>query len=530
MVAAGDEGCLKAAVPGNAPTDGATVRRPVTTPPPPPVDERQARQLLLLRAFEDGPEDGQSNDPLWTPEDRDWATRVARASLGANADPAAVVLERAAHAAQRLRGRAAALGRFLDNRFGTTRALLLALLGGAMAGLLVDQIGPSQRINLLAAPLLGQLLWNAVVYLALGWQALRAAGAQGKAHRINATPRGLRGWLARRWQPALPGATAGPRQRLAADWARSAAPLNGARAALLLHAASAALAAGVVAGGYARGLVLDYRAGWQSTFLEPATVHALLSALLAPASALTGVAVPGVDALAALRVMPDQAPQAPAAPWLHLFAATLALFVIGPRVALAAWAGARGAWLQRHWPLPWGDGYFQALLQAADGRPPVAWLLPHAAAPNAAQALALQARLVAACGPGSVLRVADPVGLAQEDEAARCTPPPDATVVLVAVDLASTPEDEAHGRLLRTVAAAAPARRVLLLADTAAFMARFGGLPQRLAERQQAWQQLAARHGVALLAVNLNDPPSADDRRIWPALLGASAAPHPATR
>lgn len=512
---------------GRAAAVGATVRRPVTPSPPPPVDERQARQLLLLRAFEDGPAD----DPLWTPEDRDWATRVARASLGADAAPAAVVLERALHAGQRLRGRDAALGRFLDARFATARALLLALLAGVLGGVLIDQIGPSQRINLLAAPVVGLLAWNAAVYLALGVQALRAAWPGRADAPTGAAPaRGLRAWLASRWHGGLPGTATGARQRLATGWARSAAPLHAARAALLLHGASAALAAGVVAGLYARGLVLDYRAGWQSTFLEPATVHALLSAVLAPASALTGLPVPDVQAVAALRVTAGQAAPAPAAVWLHLFAATLALFVIAPRLVLAAGAAARAAWLQRHWPLPWGEGYFQALQQAAGGRPPVAWLLPHAAAPGAAQALALQARLVAACGPGSVLRVAEPAGLGQEDQPARCTPPADATVVLVAVDLASTPEDEAHGRLLRTVAAAAPARRVVLLADTAAFSARFGGLPQRLAQRQQAWQQLAARHGVPLMAVNLNDPPAAQDGRTWPALLGAPATAHPADR
>ena len=482
--------------------------------PPPPVDEHQARQLLLLRAFEDGPAD----EPMWSAEDRDWATRVARASLGADADPHAVVLERAAQAAQRLRGRDPALARFLDARPALLRWLLLALAIGALAGVLVDQIGPSQRINLLAAPVAGLLLWNGLVYLGLVLSALRpqrGAGPQGAGRGGR-----LRRTLARLWQPQL--GAAGARVRAAAAWARDAAPLHAARAALLLHAAAAAWAVGMVAGGYARGLVLDYRAGWQSTFLEPATVHALLSTTLGPASTLTGVPVPDANTVAALRVTPDQPPQASAAPWLHLLAATLALFVIGPRLGLAAWAAARAAWLQRRWPLPWGDGYFQGLLQAADGRAPVVWLLPHAAPPGAAQALALQARLVAACGPGSVLRLADPAGLGQEDQPERCTPPADTTVVMVAVDLASTPEDEAHGRLLRTVARAAPAQRVLLLADTAAFSARFAGLPQRLAERQQAWQALADRQGVPLWAVNLSSPsPDADSAQALRRLMGS---------
>jgi hypothetical protein len=46
---------------------------------------------------------------------------------------------------------------------------------------------------------------------------------------------------------------------------------------------------------------------------------------LAPARALTGVAVPGGDAIAALRLAPGVPASASAAPWIHLYAATLAV-------------------------------------------------------------------------------------------------------------------------------------------------------------------------------------------------------------
>ena len=69
---------------------------------------------------------------------------------------------------------------------------------------------------------------------------------------------------------------------LTADWARVAAPLYAARAARILHLAAAALALGVIAGLYVRGLAFEYRATWESTFLDPAQVRALLAAALAP--------------------------------------------------------------------------------------------------------------------------------------------------------------------------------------------------------------------------------------------------------
>jgi len=141
-------------------------------------------------------------------------------------------------------------------------------------------------------------------------------------------------------------------------WARHAAPLTGVRLALLLHTAAAGLALGLVAGLYLRGLVLDYRAGWQSTFLDAATVQQVMDWLLKPAAALTGIAVPDV---APLRLGPGADATASAAPWIHLLASTLALAVLLPRCLLAWRASARGRHLARHFPLPLDTPYFESL-------------------------------------------------------------------------------------------------------------------------------------------------------------------------
>ena len=46
-------------------------------------------------------------------------------------------------------------------------------------------------------------------------------------------------------------------------------------------------------------LGLEYRAGWESTFLDAARVRALLGFALAPAAWLTGIALPDVARLEA---------------------------------------------------------------------------------------------------------------------------------------------------------------------------------------------------------------------------------------
>jgi hypothetical protein len=57
----------------------------------------------------------------------------------------------------------------------------------------------------------------------------------------------------------------------------------------------------VIAGLYVRGLAFEYRATWESTFLDATTVHWLLAGLLAPGSMLTGIATPGAAHLESIR-------------------------------------------------------------------------------------------------------------------------------------------------------------------------------------------------------------------------------------
>ncbi|ODU10459.1 MAG: hypothetical protein ABS84_03585 [Rubrivivax sp. SCN 71-131] len=452
-------------------------------------DENSARQVLLLRAYEtaDPP------DPAWGTEDRDWATRVARASLPDDAAPARFIAERARHAMQRLAPRETGVRAALAARFAGRAWVLVAMLCGFAVGLAVDHIGAAQRINLLAPPIWALVAWNLLVYLALLVAPLRGTG-----------PGRFRRWLRASWQPK--GGRWGRHAtlaRFALDWAKVAAPLDGARAALVLHLGSAALALGVVCSLYVRGLVLDYLAGWESTFLGAEAVHMLLSALLAPASALTAIPVPDAAALAQMQIGPAHPAQASAGPWIHLYAATLGLFVIGPRLLLAGLARLQAWRLQRRLPVMTGDTWFGLWLQARKTLTGTLWLLPHAAPASATAALALQAALDALSQGRARLQAAPPVPYGEEADPAHTTPPPQTAAVLVLVDLASTPEEEVHGRLLQRLSVSAHSARRILLVDEAGYRQRLGDAATALEARRQAWQGLALAHGATLLAVDL---------------------------
>jgi Protein of unknown function (DUF2868) len=464
------------------------------TPPPPStprsaLGESAAREVVLVQAFDD------HEGPLWTPEDRAWATRLASETVGVDASVQRFLTERAHHALQRLAPRDAGVRHWLARRVWRTWWALLALAAGLLFGLLVDSLGGRQVVDLLAPPVWAVIGWNLLVYAGLFVQALR---------RSPAAPPVLRRWLLRAARSSIGGSA--PLKSATAAWVRHSTPLALARIAVLLHLAAAALALGLIAGLYLRGLVFDIRAGWQSTFLDAGTVHTLLSTLLAPAVALTGIGVPDGVALEAMRITPTAAATASAAPWIHLYATMLMLLVVLPRSVLALASLWRAGALARRFALPLDEPYFQQLLRRRRGGTALVRVLPHGAAPGAQAALGLRALLATALGDDVRLEMAavTPFG---DDPAAPALPTGARPSLCVAlVDLGATPEAEEHGRFLQSVRAATPDALLLLVADEAAFRRRFATLPERLTQRRSAWQQLADANRVALLCADLDHP------------------------
>jgi hypothetical protein len=470
------------------------------------LPEAAARRVLLLRDVERGG----VGAAHWSAEDAAWATRLARETapgVAAAAGATGRVLtsaqwldHRATQAWQRLAPRDRRLAALAERglwRSFVPLALPAALAVGAAAGLAADGFGArSQVIDLLSPAWLGLLGWNLLVY---GWLFV---GVLGRPSRP--------GWLRRlAARLAAHGGRGAAAPGFAADWATRTAGLTAARAASLLHLAAAAFAAGMVASLYLRGLVLDFRAGWQSTFLDAQAVHMLLAALLAPASAASGVAVPDAAALAALRVGGGQAAAASAAPWIHLFAATLGLFVVVPRLLLAGRAAAMAWWRGRRIVLPLAEPYFQRLLQQARSARARIVVLPHGSTPSAQAALALRELVVQALGDDARLDITRSTPYGDEDG-----PLPAAgtgtTWRLALFDLASTPEPEAQGRFVQALRGSGGEGALLLLVDEAAARTRLAALPERLAERRAAWQRFAAEAGVPLALVDLAAPEAAD--------------------
>ena len=475
------------------------------------IDEADACAVWLLRAYESPPA-----APL-SEADADWATREAQRLEGEGASPARFLARRARLGCERLAQRGVAAAR-LPQRAGVPpwwgAGLVLAAF---VLGWGSEAVASAQRINILAPPVLALLLWNLLVYLLLALGVLRGA---------------LRGALAGRADPATPSAP-GPLRRvllasiervMALSWLRArgdgSAPLarfvvawtdasrglQAARLASVLHAAAAALAFGVLCSLYARGLAFEYRAGWDSTFLSPTAVHSLLSLVLAPAAAWSGMALPGAEQLAQLRF--SAGPGENAARWIHLYAITLAVVVLLPRLVLSAMAGWRARRLSARMPLPLADGYFRRLLQAHSGQLLAVQVLPYSYRLPPAMLPGLRAALEQALGARVAPQLAESVALGGEDAmdvapaATNGAPPP---VRVALFPLTATPERENHGAFVRALAASSAAR-LLVLVDESGFRERFRGADgeARRMQRRGAWQRMLHDEGQAPLFADLS--------------------------
>ncbi|MBE7419991.1 MAG: DUF2868 domain-containing protein [Ideonella sp.] len=456
-----------------------------------PLEEAAARRVVLVQAF-DGAE-----SPLWTREDGAWATRLAVQALGTEAPAERLLAERARHALQRLEPRDRGVRRWLARPLWRWQWLPLALLLGAVSGLGADLLDRHQIVNILAPAAWGVMAWNLAVYGLLLWSAWprRAQPA--------AAGRGLRRLLLAWWQRA---GGSGPLRVASRRWAELAAPLALTRIAALLHVAAAAFALGLIGSLYLRGLVLDFRAGWQSTFVDAPLVHQVLLHALAPASWLTGIGVPDAAAIAAMRLTePGQAASASAAPWIHLYAATLTLAVVLPRLLLALGALVRAAWRARRFALPLTDPALLREVQQLRRQPAVVQVCPYAQAPGAQAALGLRKLLVSELGDDVQLQVAAVTAVGDEDDAARQVGAATGlTLRVLLIDLSATPEDDHHGRFVDALRAAAPSLPLQLMLDESAYRQRFASLPERLAERRAVWRRWAAGREISSRAVALD--------------------------
>jgi hypothetical protein len=218
-----------------------------------------------------------------------------------------------------------------------------------------------------------------------------------------------------------------------------------------------------------------------------------------PGALVAGVAVPDATHFTAIHAPASEN----AAFWLHLMAATLAMVVIAPRLLLAIGTGIQERLRATRIPLVLADPYFQRMLRGFHGGRARAEILPYSFSVPAGAVTTLEAILARSLGGNVALTIAPPGQYG--DEEATTVRASDTDPVVALFNMTATPEREAHGAFLASIARSAPARQLLVIVDESAFRARSDD-PARLDERRRLWRDFCTEQRLTPVFVNLAAP------------------------
>lgn len=402
--------------------------------------------------------------------------------------------------------------------------------GAFLAGLVSLQFGESRAVNLLALPLVLLLGWNALIYLwlvlALIWRLVRKKRASKLASGV-AGMWGARRALGRLRQERDDGSGAwrdsmAYAKRAVDAWREPfvaiAGPVLRPRLAAIFHLGAALWALGAVAGLFQQGWSTSYHAYWESTLLTADAARMWFANVFAPAASLFRLPLP-LDQVAALQGLPTDAatPEATALPWFNLYAATLGLFIVAPRLILAT-----SFYMASRWQLvlairaPLLRTYFEEVRYgASDGPESRCWTVAAAELETSLPAGAVE--LLEAWGTerelfNEVEIKTLPADLSPEQRNASMK-----GVDALYYGAERTPDDDVRAEIafLREEAKDTATPKVVFL-HAGRFQERFAGLPSaedRWRERQAAWREAVGGDALGLVVIGETSPappPSAE--------------------
>lgn len=367
-------------------------------------------------------------------------------------------------------------------------------LAALALGFAMTELGQGGQLNLLALPLVGILLWNAlVILLSLIVEFWPSEKDQPLAE---GTPPPV--WLM--WLSGVESSS--PESNVSATvqerYQQLLWPVAFRRLWLRfrgwLHLAAALLALGSAAALYARGWAREYRAMWESTVLSDTGAQKFFAVLFAPASKILGLDLPLETLPSMHRTAGSDGLGTPALPWIHLYAGTLLLGIIVPRLFLAVWVDRRAnAEIQRrlkglHW-----ERYAARLLRANEGgdeRIPVWTHLPEAALVNGGGHTSEPLAQTLRESMGGMLRLDWRTLIAGQEEEMLAAWVPETPRAVLIFQMATTPETEVQRALCAQVRGKLQAKyadaQLWVILDARALASRWTA--DRLAGREKLWR------------------------------------------
>ena len=257
-----------------------------------------------------------------------------------------------------------------------------------LLGLATNLLGPAQQIHVIRNPIFILIAWNLLVFLALFVLFLRrkiktqqVTNVVPAANTVESLRSSLRNhqykapWVVKY---LLPGVwhffhrmifavheqryLAQIMRRFSHHWLSVAGALVVSRWRRLLHLGSVFIATGAVAGMYFRGLFQGYRVMWDSTFIvDQESVATFIRVLFGPSLWISNLFGLGLaNEISVSRLLTPGGDEADG--WIHLFAISVFVAVVLPRLALAAWQSRRLARLSDNIALPL-DHYYGEVIE-----------------------------------------------------------------------------------------------------------------------------------------------------------------------
>ena len=485
---------------------------------------QEAHLVLLAKTLEES-----ADDEAWSVDASRRETLAAARELGESPAASRLLVTRAervrtvfaekeaATSGKKLRDvETAQLKRFpIPKLHAAGLTLLLAVLA-YLIGAFADRWSADGRIiNLLSPPILGILVWNIAIYVALIGRAMfRLVSSGQKENRsISHVPRT---WI----EAVIRKSAAFKLTRLgrsfAAEMLVMLEPQIRAMATRAFHLAAAAFAAGMLASITVRGIGTAYVVGWESTWFanDPAQMATLLKALYGWLPALSSAPDLSNTAVASMNLATGGAAADPA-PWLLALMSLLFVVVILPRLLFAGFLTQRIAANRRTVKLSLDDPYYDAIFETLT--PPEQAAVLYLDASLDSSLTAAPERLTAALRESGVARPL--CALIDNAERIPCSIWEDNPTerffarsgrpAFLWLDATATPEAEVHGAALQCLADTATPEKARLLLDLTTLSQRFGATADNVRMRRTLWTRFADHYGVETVVLGGKVPVAA---------------------
>ena len=424
----------------------------------------------------------------WESSDANRATRQAALAIGESASAADFLVARARIVEKMIMAKNPMLKpraiKFMAPAWLSWALFVIAFV----FGLITDQFtSTDSRINLLAFPFFGVLLWNILVYL--------CSFVSTVLRRRPSNILGLRGvfeFLENRFVSNDKVSGSALRQ-LAQPFTRHVA-------SRAFHLAALGFVLGIIASVSLRGVGTSYVVGWESTWFaeSPEVVYNIIHYSYGALTNFIGP-MPNILELANMRFdrLAIHGTDA-AGDWLLRMIVMLTIFVVIPRLMMVLYHTLQIARLKRKFPLDLEQRYFSHILRTWRAEAMVLDLLVPMT--NNSQATVESAYRLAEAMGFNLSEVKNHVwDLQNEDAPLSLQVVSQSQQVWALMNATTTPEAEVQGAAIEAVRQRIGKTTLVLLVDMAGYMARFGDFSDRVTFRKELWKEFAAQIGVPVV-------------------------------